>query len=310
MSAVCLLVLLTPSGAAGDEGPVYGPTSAPHIEVELVARDVAVRPGSESQIGLRVRTQPHWHIYWGVNVGDSGMEPLLEFETPEGVEVSGIRWPAPERFVLAGLVNYVYEGEIVLPMTLKVAPDFSGDVVDLKADVAWLVCEESCVDGAATLGLRLRVEPSESAMPLGDARWAALFARAEANQPQSIDPDKVKIELLGEDWVLHLEPGPWAAEGKRAPHVEFAAGTPEQIDGTQKAQATAREDGGLRIDLGVHKKLRGNPERLRLVLRTGQFPTERSWWIDAPVSRIDREPVRGRRSTARRGQGSARGEGR
>src|SRR5262249_10949749 len=96
------------------------PTSAPHIQVELVAESESARPGSALWVGLRMVLEKGWHVYWR-NPGDSGLPPSLKWDLPAGVSAGPIEWPTPERIAFGPLVNYGYEGEVLLPAKLDIA---------------------------------------------------------------------------------------------------------------------------------------------------------------------------------------------
>ena len=42
-----------------------------HTEVELVSDNQSVAPGKPFWVALRMKMDPHWHVYWR-NPGDSG----------------------------------------------------------------------------------------------------------------------------------------------------------------------------------------------------------------------------------------------
>lgn len=171
------------SGLAQASGPETGPVQRDHIEVELISEFSSVQPGGEVRLGLRMLPDSGWHTYW-VNPGDSGLATQFRWTVPEGVEVSDIAWPFPEHLPIGHLVNYGYEGEHLLPVTVTLPEDLAaGDalVLDLRAD--WLVCEIECVPGDADLRLSLPV--SDEPPPLNQ-RFTDLFAWADARQPQAV----------------------------------------------------------------------------------------------------------------------------
>jgi thiol:disulfide interchange protein DsbD len=159
--------------------PVAGPVAADHIVVELVAADTVVVPGGEALLGLRLEHEEHWHTYW-VNPGDSGLATKITWTAPAD-ETGAIRWPTPERLPFGPLVNFGYEGHMVLPIAVRVPADAApGDTLRYALRASWLVCKEECIPGKAELALSVPV----SATPGGpDARWQPLFAAAAAATP-------------------------------------------------------------------------------------------------------------------------------
>lgn len=165
-------------------GPQIGPVQRDHIEVELVAEQQWVQPGGELRVGLRMLPDPGWHTYW-INPGDSGLPTRLQWTAPDGVETSDIAWPYPERLPIGHLVNYGYEGEHLLPVSVALPSELvpgNAFVLDLSAD--WLVCEVECIPGNAELRLEL---PVRSTPPEPEPRFSALFEWADARQPQSVN---------------------------------------------------------------------------------------------------------------------------
>ncbi|MEG2631009.1 MAG: protein-disulfide reductase DsbD family protein, partial [Comamonas sp.] len=94
--------------------------TTPRVRAELVAHAPdGVTPGQPLWLGLRITHQPEWHTYWK-NAGDSGLPTQLQWQLPAGLEAGEIDWPLPEAIRVGPLVNYGYEGELLLPVPFKV----------------------------------------------------------------------------------------------------------------------------------------------------------------------------------------------
>ncbi|MBX6747234.1 MAG: cytochrome C biogenesis protein, partial [Acetobacteraceae bacterium] len=171
-----LLLLLAPAVQAAESEALRSPRAV----ASLVADQEAVAPGQPFQAGLRLRLAPGWHTYWK-NPGDAGAPPEINLTLPEGAEAGGIAWPAPRRIAYGPLVNYGYEGEVLLP--LRVTPPASlapGETFAIEAEANWLVCEQLCIPEEG----RFRLELPVAAAPRTDAALAPLFTAAEAAQPR------------------------------------------------------------------------------------------------------------------------------
>lgn len=169
--------------AAQSAGPETGPVQRDQIEVALISEFSSVQPGGQLRLGLRMLPHPGWHTYW-VNPGDSGLATQFRWSAPESVSISDIAWPYPEHLPIGHLVNYGYEGEHLLPVTVTLPADLlAGDevVLDLRAD--WLVCQIECIPGDAELRVTLPVMDETPAL---DGRFSELFAWADARQPQPV----------------------------------------------------------------------------------------------------------------------------
>jgi thiol:disulfide interchange protein/DsbC/DsbD-like thiol-disulfide interchange protein len=178
-----LLLLLSPLLAIA-QSP--GPVRVDAVVVELVSRATSVRPGQDARLALSLRHDPHWHTYWRTP-GDSGLPTRLEFSLPERYSASELEWPVPERIPISPLVNYGYEGDVLLPFTLRVPADAQPGTVRLKARVSWLMCRDVCIPGEADLTLDLPVKQAEPA----DGPLAERFNRAEAQIPRVRRPASV-----------------------------------------------------------------------------------------------------------------------
>jgi thiol:disulfide interchange protein DsbD len=117
-----------------------------HIQVQIVSRELSLRPGATQTFALRFQPDPRWHVYWK-NPGDSGEAPRLQWQKPEGWVVGGFTWPMPERNQVGPFYNIGYEGEVILPFTVAVPANVSDSPVALDVLVKWLVCEEECIPG-------------------------------------------------------------------------------------------------------------------------------------------------------------------
>ncbi len=130
-AAAALAPLLLSGLAGAAEGPVV---ATDNVEARLVAEVDAVTPGSTVLVGLHKIIRPHWHTYW-LNPGDAGEPTQLDFTAPAGVEAGGFIWPVPNRIPVGDiLLNYGYEGELLLPLELTVPADARpGETVSLEA---------------------------------------------------------------------------------------------------------------------------------------------------------------------------------
>jgi thiol:disulfide interchange protein DsbD len=160
---------------------VAQPIDTGHLVAELVSEKPAIAPGETIHVALRQKIQKGWHTYWR-NAGDSGEATRLQWTLPPGWTAGAFTWPTPRRIPLGPLVNYGYEGEVLLPMTLTAPADAKpGQATALKAQASFLVCAEICVpeDAALTLSLPVVAAPAPA-----DARWAGPIAATLAAAPK------------------------------------------------------------------------------------------------------------------------------
>ncbi len=177
MRIVLLLLCLMAFARGADAAAV----KTDYVEAELVSRGQSLEPGDRPLLGIRLKHAPHWHTYWQ-NPGDSGMPTTVQWKLPAGFKAGQIMWPVPRQLPVAPLMNYGYEGEVLLPVELTAIPrDWpAGQPAKLAARVDWLVCKDVCIPGGADLELTL---PVVGASPAPDPHWAALFDQALASLP-------------------------------------------------------------------------------------------------------------------------------
>lgn len=172
------------------------------VTVDLIAETTAVVPGESFNVALDFKLEPHWHIYWQ-NPGASGLPVEVEWDLPEGLVAGEIQWAAPERIELAGMMNYGYEDAVTLIVPIQAAEDFElGAALPIKAEVSWLVCEELCMPGDASLSLELTAgsEAVKSAE-------APAFEAARERLPEAIAPWQVSAVIDAKELVLTIEQG-------------------------------------------------------------------------------------------------------
>ena len=187
--------ILSLLSAAGISLGGFGAQAA-HTQASLVLAAETARPGDTVLAGVRLRMDPSWHTYWR-NPGAAGMPTTVEWQLPSGVTAGAIQWRVPEKLPDEDLTTYIYKDEVVLLVPLKLAADLRPGPLDLKAEVAWLECNVSCVPGKASVQAVLNVgadtKPSKDAALL--SVWqqklpkssAGLSARAWWEAPASKD---------------------------------------------------------------------------------------------------------------------------
>ncbi len=157
------------------------PVRADSAEVELVSATDAIVPGQRLEVGLRIRHDPEWHTYWQVP-GDSGLPTRIQWKLPPGWSAGPIEWPVPKRLPVGPLMNFGYDGEVLLltqlvpPVNLK-----PGSEIDLAARADFLICREVCIPSGADVRLSLPVRGAAN-----PSRRAAQFAATRALVPHPI----------------------------------------------------------------------------------------------------------------------------
>ena len=110
-----LIALLAGSGALAQ-------SSGRRMDVRLVAETASVAPGSTVALAFVMRPRSGWHGYWR-NPGDAGAEPRVQWWLPGGWRAGPLQYPVPDRLIVAGLMNYVFERDYALLATVSVPAD-------------------------------------------------------------------------------------------------------------------------------------------------------------------------------------------
>jgi thiol:disulfide interchange protein DsbD len=263
------------------------PARTAHVEAELVPEHATLVPGEPLTVALRLAMDRGWHTYWQ-NPGDSGLPTTLAWKLPAGMRAGAIQWPAPQAIQVGPLVNYGYEGEVLLLTDIASTADVGGAAtVTLAARADWLVCKEICIPEGAdlTLTLPVGVAGSANATPPDDSRWHAAIAKARASFPRPLQGWSVSASARGSSVDLLLTPAPGAAGTTDPGKLRFFAYSAGQIEpgGTQQL---ARDGATWTLTLPVAAQLSGEFTRVAGVLEstTGLGDNARIATIDVPLS--------------------------
>jgi thiol:disulfide interchange protein len=132
------------------------PARAAHTQVQLLLSANPAKPGDTIWAGVDMKMDAGWHTYWK-NPGDSGIATTIQWDLPPGITAGEIQWPLPEKLPPAEVTTYGYQNELMLLVPLTLATNLPVGPLVLKADVAWLECEEQCVPGSTNVEATLNI---------------------------------------------------------------------------------------------------------------------------------------------------------
>ncbi|HXW17485.1 MAG TPA: protein-disulfide reductase DsbD domain-containing protein [Candidatus Acidoferrales bacterium] len=202
-----------------------------HAKVELIAEQSTIPPGAPVWVGLHFQLDSGWHVYWQY-AGDSGEPPKVQWTLPPGFKAGPIRWPTPERLGSGSIIDYGYEGQVLLmaPIEGPVASE-SRPLPNVSADVKYVVCREICVQGKAHLALS---PPS----PSDSAAQRALFTQTRAALPKPL-PAAWQVHATSDKdyFYLHVQ------TGSREQAVSFFPIVPGDIENSAPQKFESSADG-------------------------------------------------------------------
>lgn len=238
-----------------------------HARVELITEQNTTT-SKPLWVGLLFRLDPGWHIYWQ-NPGDSGEPPKVQWQLPPGFAAGTIRWPQPIRLGGGTVVDYGYEGQVLLLAPIKgPANGRATPILSLSADVKYIVCRELCIPGKAHVTL---APPAD-----GDwGPWRALVEQTRQQLPKPVPPGwKVSAESDRSHFLLSV---------RASTHVQrasFIPLEPGQIDNSTR-QDFASNRTGFRLTLKKSDQLMKPISTLRGLIILGPG---RSYQVAVPVT--------------------------
>ncbi len=275
---ICYALLLIASGTlpiwvgAQNTFSIKGTTSAvvttDQVRAELLAwAPQGVQAGQPVWVGLQLAHVPEWHTYWK-NSGDSGLPTVLEWTLPAGVTAGEIAWPTPKKIPIGTLANYGYEGAVLLPVPLTVAPGFNASQLNIKLKAAWLVCKKECIPQEGEFSLQVPVQSSTAAS-------GGAFAAAFAASPRPLSATGSQVEVAGAAVKVVVTGLPAALQGRRLELFPETAGVIEPAGPWQQAWQGAV----WTAQLPLSAQRSDSPRLMPLVLAEGQ----QAWRVEAPV---------------------------
>ncbi len=154
----CRMMTLLAMMFAATTGAMAHAPGERHLAMQLVAESVTPAPGTTVTLAIAATPQPGWHGYWQ-NPGDAGLPTQAAWTLPDGAGAGALRYPVPERLIVAGLMNYVFERPYAMLVDLKLPPGMvAGTALPVKVKLDYLVCtQQVCVPESQTLATMLRV---------------------------------------------------------------------------------------------------------------------------------------------------------
>ncbi|MCH9609738.1 MAG: Thiol:disulfide interchange protein DsbD [Chlamydiales bacterium] len=222
------------------------------VKATLVSENTSVAAGEPFWVGVELKMADGWDTYWQ-NPGDAGFPTQINWQLPEGFEAGSIKWPYPEKFTNESMVGFGYTDSVLLLTEITPPKVLPSELIDLKANVTWLACNDSCQPGQADLHLTL---PVTDQAPTKDREMAKVFEKVKAALPQDTS---ATVKTKKDEIIVNLK----SPKGN-FDSVVFIPQHGEVID-YQAPQEVKMSRGGVEVSL---KRFDGSdvPQELRGVM--------------------------------------------
>ncbi len=243
----------------------------PQVRAELLAHaPQGLAADKPLWLGLKIEHKAHWHTYWK-NPGDSGLPTTLTWTLPAGVQAADVEWPTPSRLPIGPLMNFGFEGTLLLPVAVKLPAGWKGEQLDVKLQAQWLVCKDVCIPEEGEFALSI---PARQAT----AGHADLFATAQARAPLALAVVQGSAEVQGGELVWKLRGLPPAWQGQSLALFPELGGV---INNAAKPQTQWQGDSWTaRVPLDAQRS--ESPLRLAAVLTRANAPA--GLRVEVPVT--------------------------
>ncbi|MEK0418519.1 MAG: hypothetical protein RI949_2525 [Pseudomonadota bacterium] len=243
------------------------------VRAELIAHaPQGIQAGQPLWLGLRIEHKPHWHTYWK-NPGDSGLATSFSWTLPAGFTAGDIEWPTPGQLPVGPLMNFGYEGTVLLPVRVTVPTAFAPNktqgpqglqglqgplMVQVKLEAQWLVCKEVCIPESGEFALDLPVRSAT-------AGWTAEFEAAWGAMPKTLASAQAKAEVRGESLEVEVRGLPDSWQGRAVKWFPETAGV---LDNASRGTAAWVNEAGAvwKVQMPLSAQRSESPRELPLVL--------------------------------------------
>lgn len=284
---IAALACLAAVGAADAQAAESPPSTTDLTEARLITEGTAV-PGGTVWAALLLDHAPKWHSYWR-NPGDSGLPTTIEWTLPQGWSAGEIVWPAPHRIPTGPFVNYGFDGEVLLPVPLRVPADaVPGSTARVEASAQWLVCADICIPEEAKLALDVTVSGPPAAT---DGAWAGRFVEARQHAPKP-SPWSAVVDGSADTLLLRIDAA--GLDRDRLGDIAFFPYDPDAVEHAGEQRGSIDADGlTLSIPRGIDKGKPIAPIDGVLVVeeRLGSNTVRQAFLVEASVGTVAPPPA-------------------
>ena len=174
------------------------------VKIQFVADVSAIQPGQPFHVGIHLKIEPEWHVYWK-NPGETGMATKLDLKLPDGFKADPVQFPTPARHTDPFGIHFNgYDGEVML--ITKITPPANlaaGKSVKIEGKASWLVCARTCIPGSAPVLLELPV--ADKATPANSELFSKWNERLPKDSGLGVKQSAGSIEVTFTDAPQKVE---------------------------------------------------------------------------------------------------------
>lgn len=178
------LLLLLNSAQTVFAGETAWEDVAPGAQLRLISSNQLSKQGYVDA-AIQLRMEPGWKTYWRIP-GESGIPLTASWDGSTNINTSVLQWPIPKRTLDYGVMDYVFEGDLTIPLKITLA-DLDKSAI-LNARLVLGICSDICVPvlwngqleidlNKPSAGHAFRVTAAYAYVPVLDDRSGAPFAR-------------------------------------------------------------------------------------------------------------------------------------
>ena len=175
LSLLFLALSATPAFAAASSWVEL----VPGAQARLVTADTREADGTVLA-GLEIDMPAGYKTYWKTP-GETGIPTVLDFSQSTGLAAESVLWPYPGIDKSQGYLDYVYTGNVVLPVALRL----SGDTATIDVAASLGICSDICAPASArfTLPVSLSAPDAGQSIRLRQAAAEAPLAWNKGAEP-------------------------------------------------------------------------------------------------------------------------------
>lgn len=157
---------------------------APGAELRLISANKMSGDGYV-HAAIQLRMEPGLKTYWRIP-GETGIPMIANWEGSTNVKTAKMLWPMPTRSLAYEVMDYIYEGDLTIPLQVLLATDDRNAILNARLNLG--ICSDICVPvlwkGALQIDLEkpstghaFRIQAAYAKVPIEDDRADAPFEK-------------------------------------------------------------------------------------------------------------------------------------